>query len=96
MMDRVTYAFGIGFAVAALLNALLVIVKERVPGVLASMDQLTGHHWMTHSLFAMAVFLVIGGVMLAVKPARAGTLTAAVAGATIVSSLLIAGWYFVA
>lgn len=94
MIDRFTYAFGLGLAIAALFNAALVLAKERLPGLLDWMNALTGHHWLTHSLLAMAVFLASGAILLLKRPGRASVLTIATAGATLASTVVIAGYYF--
>lgn len=91
--DRLTYAFGIAYAIAALANAALVIVKETLPGVHEGMNALTGHHWMTHGVIVIGVFLVTGVALLPAKPGRVRVLTCAVAGATVLSGALIAGYY---
>lgn len=93
MVDRFTYAFGLSFAIAALFNAALVIAKETVPSVLDGMNALTGHHWMTHSLLAMGVFVAAGVALLLKTPGSVRALTLAVAGATILSSGVIAGYF---
>ena len=53
--------FGIALAAASVASALLVIVKEESPhGVMPWMARITGHHWATHSLFAVVIFLGVG------------------------------------
>jgi hypothetical protein len=96
MIDRPTYAFGMGFVIAALFNAVLVIAKQSQPGLFAWMSALTGHHWMTHGLLVMAVFFVSGGSLLFIKPqASTRVVTRYIAASTILSTGVIAGYFFV-
>ena len=45
----------------SLLSAFLVVVKELSPNVVMPlMKRLTGQHWVTHSTFAVVVFVVFG------------------------------------
>ncbi len=41
----------------------LTIVGELVPSFKALLAQLTGHHWITKGFAALAVFVVIGGIV---------------------------------
>jgi hypothetical protein len=96
MLDRPTAAFGIAFAIAALLNGMLTVAKEMLPGLLAWMSALTGDPWMTQSLLSMAVFFIGGAALLLLKPqTSAHRLTLWLAGSTIVSAAFIAGTFLV-
>jgi len=55
--------FGISFLVVSLLNAVLVMAKELDPALLAWMKALTGHHWITHGVFVLATFFVLGLIL---------------------------------
>jgi hypothetical protein len=80
-------------------SALLVILKESSEeGVLALMKAVTGHHWVTHGLINLILFVVLGwtlsrpnagqGVKLSVNG-----LVGCIVGAVVISGLLIAGFY---
>ncbi len=56
-------SFGISLAAASIANALLVIAKEKSPKVLAEMQELTGHHWITHCLLIILLFIILGFIL---------------------------------
>jgi hypothetical protein len=98
-VGKYTVSFGLSLAVMSLLNGLLVIVKEtHEDSVLALMKRLTPHHWITHGIFVVLVFLVLGwafsranggrGVQISV-PRLIGVLV----GAVVVGGALVAGFY---
>jgi len=64
MLDVRTSAFTIAYAYTAIFNAILVIFKELIPAVHDGMAALTGHHWITHGLFDLIVFFVLGFFLL--------------------------------
>lgn len=63
-VSKYTTSFGLSLALASVLNALLVVVKEKSPAVQAEMKALTGHHWITHVVIVLALFAA-GGFLLA-------------------------------
>lgn len=99
-LSRYTVSFGLSLAVASVVNGLLVIAKEKIPAVLTGMQKLTGHHWITHSVFIVGLFL-LGGLLLAQANAGQGPkLTANRLLGTLVAgvgagALLILGFYLV-
>ena len=63
MFSKTTNAFGLSFAITAVLSAVLVPVKELSSGVHEWMAALTGHHWVTHGVLELALFLVLAVVL---------------------------------
>lgn len=59
-VSRYTISFGLAVAVCSIVNALLVIAKEKSRAVQNEMQKLTGHHWITHVLVVLALFLAFG------------------------------------
>ena len=63
-IGKYTRAFGLSFCVTSILSALLVILKESYKSpILDAMKSLTGHHWVTHGVLDIIVFLIIGWVL---------------------------------
>jgi hypothetical protein len=62
-LDGAAAAFGVSAAIAILFNMLLAWVKDAVEPLNNAMAALTGHHWITHGLLNLLVFLV-GGIVL--------------------------------
>ena len=88
-------AYGFSLAIACIVNALLVIAKESSPAVMAGMKRITGHHWITHSLIAVLLFVVLGCIFSRGKGLNlsARTVTRMVATGAILGFLIIAGFY---
>ncbi len=96
-IGKYSAAFGLALAVTSMLSALLVVLKEQnEETVLAWMKAATGHHWVTHGAFDLALFLLLGlifaqagwGARLSGN-ALAGIITLSV----LLSSLIIAGYF---
>ena len=94
-LGKYTRSFGLAVAAACLFSGLLVIVKELSEHtVLAWMKQVTVHHWVTHALMDLAIFVVVGLLLTNVK-ISSERLSQLIAGAVIVGGLLVAGFYLI-
>ncbi|KXG44405.1 hypothetical protein TEPIDINF_001954 [Tepidibacillus infernus] len=62
-LSQKTIGFGIAFAVANIFNAVLMIFKEMVTPFKDWMASLTGHHWATHGVFTIGLFLILGFIL---------------------------------
>ena len=88
--------FGISYSVTSILSALLVVLKESNQSVHDLMVALTGHHWVTHGVLDVIVFVLLG---LALSRRAGGirmsanALVANIVGATVISGLIIAGYF---
>ncbi len=101
-LSNFAVSFGISLAVTSIASALLVVAKERSPTtVLAAMKSATGHHWATHSLCALLLFLAIGFTLTRTNGGRGPRIATAclvqvVVGGIAVGSLVIGGYYLLA
>ena len=59
-VSKHTKSFGLSLTLCAVLNAVLVIAKEKSKGVAAWMQKITGHHWITHVAIILILFAVFG------------------------------------
>ena len=59
-LSKYTVSFGLSLALCSVVNALIVVVKEKSPAVQAAMQKITGHHWVTHSAIVIGLFLLCG------------------------------------
>jgi hypothetical protein len=50
----------LSFLVVSIINAILVIMKESSEGLKKWMAGLLGHHWVTHGVFIIILFFVLG------------------------------------
>ncbi|HDI31650.1 MAG: hypothetical protein DRJ41_00750 [Thermoprotei archaeon] len=84
----------VGFLIAALFSAFLVVVKEENKGV---KDWLAGtftHHWIGHGVLTLVVFFMM--TLVAAKycpPSSEKMLSIAIWAATIINLLVIIGYY---
>lgn len=66
-MDKYTAGFGMSLAVTSILNALILIIKEKNESVMNAMKAALGHHWTTHGFIVIILFLVTGFIFSALK-----------------------------
>jgi uncharacterized membrane protein len=98
-IGKYTKSFGLSFAITSIVSALLVILKESSEeGVLALMKAITGHHWITQGLFNLILFVVLGWALSKANKGQgvkisANGLVSCIAGAVIISGILISGFY---
>ena len=59
-LDKSTVGFGIAAAITIVFNTLLMIVKEEIPAVHDFMVILSGHHWTSHGLIDVMIFILFG------------------------------------
>jgi len=86
--------YGLSYAVTSILSALLVVLKESSEAVHGLLVAITGHHWITHGLLDVIVFIVLG-VLLSRRGTSmsGGAFITTVVGATILSGLIISGYF---
>jgi hypothetical protein len=99
-VSRYTVSFGLSLALAGVVNALLVVAKEKVPSVMVGMQRLTGHHWISHSAIVLGVFAVFGWIFAQGRDGQGIRMTDNRLIITLVSgifaaSLIICGFYFI-
>ena len=100
-LGKYTVSYALSLAVVSVLNALLVIVKESSEDtVLAWMKRLTGHHWITHGIFVVVAFVLLGWLFSRANGVRgiqipASRLLGLVVGAVVVGGAVIAGFYLI-
>jgi hypothetical protein len=93
-LSKRTISFGLSLAICSLVNALLVIAKEKSPAVQSAMQKLTGHHWVTHALVVLVLFVILGflfaGVTISVN-----RLIKTIVGGIFLSGVIIIGFYLI-
>ncbi|WP_206812948.1 hypothetical protein [Paradesulfitobacterium ferrireducens] len=60
ILSKSTAGYGLSLAVVSIFSGLLVIVKETYTPLMDWMKALTGHHWITHGVFDIILFFVLG------------------------------------
>jgi hypothetical protein len=90
-------AFGGSLFIASLANALLFAAKENSPALMEWMQRATGHHWLTHSIAVLLLFMLLGIAFAVLVPAlmrRPGdnSMAASIAANVLVGAALIVGF----
>ena len=100
-LGKYTVSYALSLAVVSVLNGLLVILKEsNEDTVLAWMKRLAGHHWITHGIFVVVAFVVLGWLFSRANGGRGiqipvSRLIGLLVGAVVVGGALIAGFYLI-
>ena len=93
-LDGAAAAFGLSAAIVILFNTLLAWIKDLYDPLNSFMASLTGHHWTTHGLADIAVFLMLGFVLMQRKVNVDGALLIVlISGAVIVGGGGLALWF---
>ena len=93
--------FGVSFAITSLFSVIVLILKEtNEHTVMAWMKAVTPHHWITHTLLDLIVFVVLGLVLAKTNNGQgikvsSDRLNSIIAGAFVICGILIAGFYLV-
>jgi len=100
-VSKNTTSFGLSLALCAVLNALLVIAKERSKGVAAWMQKITGHHWITHVAIVLVLFALCGWCLGRMNSGRgpqmaAHRLTRIVSSGVAAGVLIVLAFYLIA
>lgn len=92
-------SFGWSLAVASVLSALLVILKEKSDAVMALMKGATTHHWITHGMVVLFLFVVLGLMLARIASTDTAetsdftSIAVAIVVSTIISGLILAGFF---
>lgn len=99
-LGKYTKGFGLSFGITSVFSAILVILKEtHEETILAAMKSL-GHHWVTHGLINIILFVVLGWLLSKANKGQgvnlsANSLVSSIIGAIVVSSILISGFFLI-
>jgi len=97
-VSKQTVSFGVSLALCSVVNALLVVVKEKSPAWSECMKKMTGHHWVTHGAIVMLLFFVCGWVLALPNGGNglrmaSNRLLGVIVGGVITGGLIIMGFY---
>jgi len=70
MVSKYISGFGESFLLTCLANSLLVIAKDENAVLKNWMKGLTGHHWITHGIFVISMFLALGLIFSSLNTGR--------------------------
>lgn len=95
-MEKYTAGFGLSLVVTSLLNAVILVVKEKSDAVMSAMKAALGHHWTTHGVILITVFVVLGFIFSTMKLETrwdSQKMLKYIIGAVIISGVVIAGFF---
>ncbi|MGA7982567.1 MAG: hypothetical protein WCA32_20390 [Chromatiaceae bacterium] len=94
--DKIAAAFGVAAAITVIFNVVLAFIKDAYEPLNTFMAHLTGHHWVTHGLADILLFVVLGWLFAARGiPARGLSqgLVVAVAAASVIAGAALVAWF---
>ena len=99
-VSKYTISFGLSAALASVINAVLVVAKEKSQAVQAGMQKLTGHHWVTHSVIILVVFGFCGWVFARANGGQGpkmsvNRLIGTIVAGVVMGGLVIVGFYLI-
>ena len=100
-VSKYTISFGLSLALASVMNALLVVAKEKIPTVMAGLQSLTGHHWVSHGVVILVLFAAFGWIFAQAKGGRGigitvNRLISLLVSGLVIGGLIILGFYLTA
>jgi uncharacterized membrane protein SirB2 len=96
-LDRLSVGFGVSFLIASIFNGLLIVAKESYGPLKDWMKSLSGHHWMTHGIFVIVLFIALGYIFSRTDLNRkidADRTSGLVIAGTVLGGLIIVGFFF--
>ena len=99
-ISKTTISFGLSVALASVVNALLVVAKEKNQTVLAAMQRVTGHQWVTHSAVILILFGFFGWLFARANGGQGLKMTVnrligAIMAGVVTGGLIIIGFYLI-
>jgi hypothetical protein len=95
-LDPASSGFGLSAAIVIIVNTVLAWIKDAWDPLNSFMASLTGHHWITHGVFDVVLFVVLGLVLMRRDLKIDGTTLAAILGAAaIIGGGGLALWFVV-
>jgi len=100
-VSKYTISFGLSLALSSVLNALLVVAKEKSHVVAAGMQKITGHQWVTHVAIILILFAFLGWLFARANHGQGPKLTVTrltgiIVAGIVAGGLIITGFYLVA
>jgi len=95
-IEKYTAGFGLSLIVTSLLNAVILLLKETNEGIMNGMKAALGHHWTTHGVLVIVLFVVLGFVFSGTKMGEkwdSRKLLTCIIWAVIIGGVVIAGFF---
>ncbi len=89
-LSKNSITFGLALALTSVVNAIIVVAKEKSAVVMDGMKRCTGHHWTTHTLLVLGIFVGSAWVFGRANQGRGPEFSAVRLVRTLVSGVVIA------
>jgi len=97
-LDKSTVGFSLAYIIASLFSAVLVPIKEEIAPIKDAMKAFTGHHWATHGLLTIGLFIILGYVFSKESYQEkydAQKLTSYIIWTTVIAAVIISGYMLI-
>ena len=99
-LSKYAISFGLSLALCSVINALLVVAKEKNQAVLGGMQKITGHQWVTHSAIVLILFGFFGWLFARANGCQGLKMTVnrlmgTIVAGVVTSGLIIIGFYLI-
>ena len=100
-VSKYTISFGLSLALASVVNALLVVAKEKIPTVRAALQSMTGRVWVSHGVVILGLFAAFGWIFARANGGRGigitvNRLISLLVSGVVTGGLIILGFYLIA
>ncbi len=100
-ISKYTVSFGLSLALCSILNALLVVAKEKSQALQGWMQKATGYQWVTHVVIILVLFALFGFVFAMTNGGRGpkttiNRLAAMIVTGVVAGGIIITGFYLTA
>ncbi len=93
-LSKSTISFGLALALASVINGLLVVAKEKSPTVMTGLQKMSSHHWLSHAIIVVALFVMFGWIFNN-KGIAASRLIRLLVSGVVLGGLIIVGFYLI-
>ena len=94
--ESAAVGYGLSAAITVVFNVILAFIKDSWPALNSFMASLTGHHWRTHGLADVILFILLGWFFTS-RGVQGGRLTTnsavTVGGAAVIASAALGLWF---
>lgn len=99
-ISKYKFGFGLSFVITSFFSALLVVGKETNESLKSFMKEFTGHHWITHGILILVLFVALGFLLSNNKLEEflkfdTKKMLITIIGGTIISGIIIVGFYLI-
>ncbi len=100
-VSKYTISFGLSLALNSVVNALLVVAKEKSHTVMSGLQKITGYQWVTQVAIILVLFAFFGWLFARINHGQGPKITAhrlirTIAGGIMAGGLIITGFYLLA